>query len=77
MSSNIYPRDFFERRVKIDPKLCFIISPFKEEYDFIRKAVESIVQQSGFTAVHAEDIQQALAYAAWRVEKQEMELAYA
>ena len=58
MSSVIYPRDFFERQVRMDPKLCFVLSPFKAKYEGIRKAVDAIVTQCGFKAVHAKDIQQ-------------------
>jgi len=57
MSSVVYPRDFFERRARLDPKLCFIISPFRAEYDGIRKVLDGIVGQCGFRAVHARDIQ--------------------
>jgi len=53
MSSVIYPRDFFERQVRMDPKLCFVLSPFKAKYEGIRKAVDAIVTQCGFKAVHA------------------------
>jgi len=59
MTSDIYPKDFFERRVKIDPKLCFIIMPFRDRYDGIKKAIDAILKQQGFEAVHAKDIQQA------------------
>ena len=56
MSSEIYPKDFFERKVRIDPNLCFILMPFKEVYNDIKKAIEDIVRDCEFEPVRADDI---------------------
>jgi hypothetical protein len=56
MDSEVYPRDFFEREAKIDPKLCFILSPFKEEYEGIREAINTIVRECDFEPARADDI---------------------
>lgn len=58
MESEVYPKDFFEREAKIDPRLCFILMPFKEEYEDIRKAIENIVRECDFEPVRADDILQ-------------------
>lgn len=58
MTSIIYPKDFFEQQVKIDPKLCFILSPFKQNYEGIKEAIDFIVRDSGFEPVRADDIRQ-------------------
>ena len=56
MDSEVYPKDFFERKAKIDPKLCFILSPFKKEYQGIREAIDTIVRDCDFEPVRADDI---------------------
>ena len=56
MENITYPRDFFRERGRIDPKLCFLLIPFKDEFQGIRKAIEPIVQDSGFKLVGADDI---------------------
>jgi len=58
MGSDIYPKDFFTRDKKIDPKLCFILSPFKEKYDEVKEAVNNIVRECDFEPVRADDIRQ-------------------
>lgn len=58
MGSEVYPKDFFEREAKMDPNLCFILSPFKKEYEGIREAIDSIVRECNFEPIRADDIRQ-------------------
>ncbi len=56
MNSEVYPKDFFEREAKVDPRLCFILSPFKKEYDGIREAIHNIVRECDFESTRADDV---------------------
>jgi len=58
MSSEVYPKDFFTSRTqtKIDPDLCFIIMPFKSEYEDIRETIYEVAQSCGFKPVRVDDI---------------------
>lgn len=56
MENITYPRDFFRERRRINPKLCFLLIPFRDEFESIRKAIEPIVQDSGFELVAADNI---------------------
>jgi len=56
MAGSIYPKDFFQRRAKMDAHLCFVLTPSKVAYDDIRKAVDEIAAPCGFSPVHASAI---------------------
>lgn len=56
MESITYPRDFFRRKRRIDPKLCFLLIPFRDRFKEIRKTIEPLVSDCGFELVGADDI---------------------
>ncbi len=58
MGSEVYPKDFFEQRRKIDSRLCFILMPLKKEYEGIRETISKIVSDCDFEPIRADDIRQ-------------------
>lgn len=55
---HVYPISFFEdRRFKIDPKLCFVLMPFKEPWsERVHNAIKEIVEELGYNCRRADDL---------------------
>lgn len=57
MGSNVYPWDCFREPAELDPHLCFVMSPFREEFAGVRVAIAEIGAALGYRCIRADDIE--------------------
>src|SRR5256885_1835651 len=55
-TSHAYPWDAFREEVDVDPCLCFIMVPFREEFSGPRQAIEEVGSSLGYQCVRADEI---------------------